>query len=354
MLESLSTEEIWRLLNEHNRKHGYHDVDETFQDFLSRTTVSQFPQFSPQDEFLRLQLIAAYEKRTDVWEDYIRATERLLKDELETFDVKLVEHLDGYLTTKKGNKRKRPSLWSADLNTQPARVEDAAASYFSLRGSEVSLAPATLFQTLLSAYARLTYGTEGLKGELHFSTFELREIFETFPENLLSDMCHTEDEISDAIEACLGVEISNYIDFETVQCLELMSNLFTPETKKEKRMHMLRHLDYFERGEFLEKEFCNTVWLGCNDRVSLKKKMLKFCIQIPNDFLTNLFRQFAIYGHHSAGWPDLYLWNENKFKFVEVKSPNDKVHLNQAKFYKYYMKPLGMTYNVGRIVPLEK
>jgi len=159
MLESLSTEEIWRLLNEHNRKHGYHDVDETFQDFLSRTTVSQFPQFSPQDEFLRLQLIAAYEKRTDVWEDYIRATERLLKDELETFDVKLVEHLDGYLTTKKGNKRKRPSLWSADLNTQPARVEDAAASYFSLRGSEVSLAPATLFQTLLSVCAsHLRYG----------------------------------------------------------------------------------------------------------------------------------------------------------------------------------------------------
>lgn len=268
------------------------------------------------------------------------------------FDLKLAEHLQGYLTTKKGQKRKRPSLWSANLNNQPVSVEDAAASYFSLRGSEVSLAPKKLFQTLLSACARLTYGTEGLKGELYFSTYELRETFCTFPEKLLSDMNHQEDELSDAIAACFKVEISNYIDFDTRECLNLMSYFFTPKNKQEKRMHMLRHLDYFDRGKFLEKEFCNKVWLGCNDLHALTKKIIKFCKQIPNDYLKNFFRQCTIYGENQAGWPDLYLWNENEFKFVEVKSPNDKVHLKQALFYKHYMKPLGITYNVGRVVPL--
>ena len=353
VLENLSTEEIFMLQKEHDDRHGYNrhkSNEETFQDFLNSRNENHR---STKDEFIRPGLIAAYEQRTDVWEDYIQVTERLLKDELETFDVQLVEHLEGYLTTKKGKKRKLPSLWSANLNTQPALVEDAAASYFSLRGSEVSLAPKILFQTLLSAYARLTYGTEGLKGNLHFSNYELRETFCTFPEKLLSDMHHQEDELYGAIEACLKVEISNYIDFDTSECLKLMSHLFTPETKREKRMHMLRHLDYFDRGEFLENEFCNMVWLGCNGRVALKEKMLKFCRQIPYGFLTDLFKCFATYGPTTAGWPDLYLWNENEFKFVEVKSPNDKVHLNQAQFYKYYMKPLGMTYHVGRVVPLK-
>jgi hypothetical protein len=353
MLEDLSTEEIFGLLKEHNDRHGYRVTGydgHTFQDYLS--SRNEYHE-SAKDEFVRPKLIAAYEARTDVWEDFKLTTERLLKDELEVFDVHLVEHLDGYLTTKTGKKRKRPSLWSADLNTPPAGVEDAAASYFSLRGFEVSLAPKILFQTLLAAYSRATYGTANLTGELDFSNYSLAQIFSANPDTLLSGIGQTEDEISAAVEACFRVELSHSMNAETHECLKLMEHLFTPETQIEKRNYMLRHMDYFDRSEFLEKEFCNMVWLGCNDRDALTEKILKFCKQIPNDFLTALFRRFAIHGFNTSGWPDLYLWNEHEFKFVEVKSPNDKVHLNQAKFYKYYMKPLGVTYNVGRVVPLK-
>jgi hypothetical protein len=355
MVDELSTEEIFWLLKEHHAKHNYeyHSVfqSKSFQEFLVNRS-SGFASGSSKDEFVRPQLIADYEQRTDVWDDFKITTDRILKDESKVFHIHLREHFQGHIVMKNGKKRKKPSLWAADLTTRPSTVEKAAASHFNLQGFEVSCAPDTLFPLLLDACSSATYSNGDAKIVTNDNWIKLRHMFFDNPDLIISKLSIEKIKINDVVESLLKREISNYIDFITRECLELMDNSFRPETNVEKRNHMLRHMDYFDRGHFLEKEFCNNVWYGCDDRFSLKDKILEFYEEVPVSLLTGLFKCFAIYGIR-AGWPDLYLWSGKEFKFVEVKSPNDSLHLNQAKFYKYYMKPLGVTYNVGRVVPLK-
>lgn len=77
MLENLSTEEIFKLVKEHDDRQGYQLLkEETFQDFLNSRNENYH---SAKDEFVRPGLIEAYESRTDVWEDYKKILNVFLK-----------------------------------------------------------------------------------------------------------------------------------------------------------------------------------------------------------------------------------------------------------------------------------
>ena len=51
---------------------------------------------------------------------------------------------------------------------------------------------------------------------------------------------------------------------------------------------------------------------------------------------------------NSRGLPDLLVWSENHYEFVEIKSPNDTLS-SQQLFWLRYFKELGVNAKVLRI-----
>lgn len=50
-----------------------------------------------------------------------------------------------------------------------------------------------------------------------------------------------------------------------------------------------------------------------------------------------------------AGWPDLTLWCEDEFRFVEVKAPSDQMHASQARLISTLLRPLDFEVTLAEI-----
>jgi hypothetical protein len=327
-LEHLTTKQIWTLLQEHNQKHGNVFRVKSFEEYFNNENFID----AETNKWVRAIVIRDYERRSDVWEDFKIETKRMLKEELVQFEIALLEHPQGYLISKNNKKRKRPSLWSADHLQNPDTVEMAAANFFKNLGYNVSHS-FCISMILLSAYSHISYGEEeGYRTVL----------FSENPEKISQANNVQLSELEEVLETHIGKAINDYIERET----RFINDKLLDQT----RLENLSKMDCFEREKFLEREFCNYNVLGSKNRHDLKEKIILAHNQIPKKFLSRYFGNQAAYKQLS-GIPDLFLWNEKEFKFVEVKSPNDHLNFNQAKFYKYQIKNLGLEYNLARVVP---
>ena len=50
-----------------------------------------------------------------------------------------------------------------------------------------------------------------------------------------------------------------------------------------------------------------------------------------------------------SGKSDLIFWNGEKLKFLEVKSPNDRLRPNQIDYFQSVMEPLGIDYSLIQV-----
>jgi hypothetical protein len=62
--------------------------------------------------------------------------------------------------------------------------------------------------------------------------------------------------------------------------------------------------------------------------------------------------RFKLHGN-TSGAPDLLIWNDETYRLVEVKSPNDSIIKNQSLFYCSVVKPLNINMTIGAVSPLS-
>lgn len=81
------------------------------------------------------------------------------------------------------------------------------------------------------------------------------------------------------------------------------------------------------------KSLRDYLWVNDDYSVELTKKALEV---IPKETILHLI-QWAIehFWNRQPGWPDLLLFQSNQYKFVEVKSPNDSLSLEQMQWFEW-------------------
>lgn len=53
---------------------------------------------------------------------------------------------------------------------------------------------------------------------------------------------------------------------------------------------------------------------------------------------------------YRKGWPDITIWKDGVVKFLEVKSPGDKLHNSQKTIINAFLKPLGLDFSLIDVV----
>lgn len=56
---------------------------------------------------------------------------------------------------------------------------------------------------------------------------------------------------------------------------------------------------------------------------------------------------------HRPGWPDLFVFNNSEFLFVEVKAPNDKLSLDQMTWFKWAIEEANIPCEIFRLKKLK-
>jgi hypothetical protein len=57
--------------------------------------------------------------------------------------------------------------------------------------------------------------------------------------------------------------------------------------------------------------------------------------------------------HRQSGWADFFVFNENEFKFVEVKSPHDELSLEQMNWFKWAIEEASIPCEIIRLTRIE-
>ena len=315
-LQNLTTDEIYELYSAHSKKHGYERITPKIEEIIIK-----------KGRWARDYLISLYEQRTDVWEEYKKFILEQINREIKIEDVKLFEHPQGS-SSAKDKVRKKPSLWSHELSKEPATVEVAAANHYRNQGYEVSLSFSLFERVLLRAYVLSRYSAKD-PAWLHRDE----------PEKMIDINIVDFDSFSKSLNVTIIMNLKEFKKF---------SMMGGPLANREK-LAKLKAMPKIERDELLEAEFCNWIVMGSSTLGELKDKLIEAHRILPRNFLSNYFIHSSLYGIRS-GIPDLFIWNKTGLDFVEVKSPNDKLHHNQAKFYHFILKRIGMKYNVAKIV----
>lgn len=75
------------------------------------------------------------------------------------------------------------------------------------------------------------------------------------------------------------------------------------------------------------------LWVAEDDAEELARAALS---TIPKDVILRMIRWVvADFWHRQPGWPDLLLLRSAEYRFVEVKSPNDKLSLEQMQWFEW-------------------
>ena len=53
---------------------------------------------------------------------------------------------------------------------------------------------------------------------------------------------------------------------------------------------------------------------------------------------------------YRKGWPDITIWKGEELRFIEIKSPNDRIRKSQSKVIQDVLKPLGLNVTIIDIV----
>ena len=268
-----------------------------------------------------------FESRTDVWKDYNRNCMNLLKSEMAIEEIPLTSHFQGTLASG----RVKPDLWSTKATSRPSKVEQAAAEYYSENGFYVANVDDFISKTIAVSVYLSKYGQE--KGE--------NLIAGIFPTN---GQIHELDNIQDlslvSIEEWLRPTIIGAIDYFSRHA----ASHFNKDT-----MARMRKMKEEEKRSFLTPLFCQRAIFNAKNVDDLVAACLHAANHVPVRTMLDIYIRENVFSIRS-GIPDLFSWNEKSFRFIEVKSPRDRPQLNQAYFYRYILRPLGLPFTIGKVV----
>jgi hypothetical protein len=134
------------------------------------------------------------------------------------------------------------------------------------------------------------------------------------------------------------------------------SDLHLPEFYEKRKNQIHRLVDSFENSDdFLEHLWLNfqknegianpfVVWLE-EVWVMVRVMVLRIEIEKLKKVMLKIAENLV---ENSRGLPDLFVWSESHYEFIEIKSPNDTLS-NQQLFWLRYFKELGVNAKVLRI-----
>jgi len=94
------------------------------------------------------------------------------------------------------------------------------------------------------------------------------------------------------------------------------------------------------------------LWVNDDYSVELTRIALKV---IPKEIIVD-FIEWTIkhFWNRQPGWPDLLIIKPNQYRFVEVKSPHDKLSLDQMQWFKWAIEKEKIPCEICRVKKLEK
>jgi hypothetical protein len=89
------------------------------------------------------------------------------------------------------------------------------------------------------------------------------------------------------------------------------------------------------------------LWVNDNEAIELGRIALRI---IPK-FLVLKCICWALrdFWNRQSGWPDLFIFKNNEFRFVEVKTPNDELSLEQMKWFKWAIEEVHIPCELVRL-----
>ncbi len=76
-------------------------------------------------------------------------------------------------------------------------------------------------------------------------------------------------------------------------------------------------------------------YLWANDEKSLKIAANALEVMKPKEVVTCLKWAIEDFWNRQPGWPDLFIYKNNEYKFVEVKSPHDRLSIEQMNWFEW-------------------
>jgi hypothetical protein len=134
------------------------------------------------------------------------------------------------------------------------------------------------------------------------------------------------------------------------------SDLYLPDFYQKRKELIISHLDSFQEihqlltymGECYENKFgianpfvvwLEEIWLMVRKAVEVIEldSLKKILLEMSKNLVENL-----------RGFPDLFVWNEKSYTFIEVKSPTDNLS-NQQLYWLQYFEEIGVKSKVLRV-----
>jgi hypothetical protein len=285
--------------------------------------LNPIDEFTFKDEILKYDL----EQQPGRREQFDKDAKSILRGELISEDIALFEHKRG-----RRNGRKIPSLWSSRKMGLPCIVEDAAAEYYHDQGFNVC--NRTTFLATIIGRAECM----GRIGANKASIF-LEEVYVPDDATITNvfykyDACSSK-ELAQWVEPAIKLEFEEYTKFNGPYYIDRMQKTFKNNS---------------ERHRYLVSSFCSQRFFGVTTLEDLTEACLNAWENVPQQFFQNIFFRSHFF---KLGHPDLFIWDENEFRYIEVKSPNDVLQTSQAYFYKYILQPLKIPFWLGRIRVIE-
>lgn len=90
-------------------------------------------------------------------------------------------------------------------------------------------------------------------------------------------------------------------------------------------------------------------YLGVNDNESIELGRIAIRTMPKTVILQCIKWGFQYFWDHRPGWPDLFVFNDNSYLFVEVKSQHDKLSLSQMKWFRWAVQEVNIPCEIVRV-----
>lgn len=266
-------------------------------------------------------------KLTDNWETYKKETFAMAKAEIPQEEIKLFEHLQG-----RNNNKKISSKWSTKKTSTSGSVEDAAAGYYQNLGWNVTHFPWFFMDIIARSETLGRWGSDKA-----YQVLSAPWTPDFVADALIEDEACSEEAFREWVSGQIKVQFQEFKKHD----VDLKADLKNQSFKSTK-----------EKSKFIEEMFCDIRFYGAKTLEDLEHWCIKAYQELPPQFfqkmvVLNMVREDG----STAGMPDLFIWNKDDHFFVEVKSPQDRLVFNQAKFYRHVLKPLNIKVKIAAVKP---
>ena len=133
-------------------------------------------------------------------------------------------------------------------------------------------------------------------------------------------------------------------DFGTREYFKRRSKAFSNLLKSLKKADMK---ELFEKLLDLSTSLRDYLWVNDNEAVELGRIALRV---MPQSLILKCI-DWAIrdFWNHQPGWPDLFVFRADEFRFVEVKTPNDELSIEQMNWFKWAIEKAAIPCEILRL-----